>query len=567
MLNFLFSTLLWLIIGAVPGFYAAYFKRHDPRYGVLGGAAIGFVVGTLGMSLGIIDTATAAFVTIAGVVLVIALLVPFGTHNERVTRQTRLNYLAYALLLPTVLIVLGIVIFPVVWNLIFSLRPIETGDLATVNLLNLENASLENFDDKLGLTLKTTECLPAFDPYFILYEGVFDPEDATQGFVVVDTGARTETGNPTIIESLEAETQYYVVMTGNTENALLEFETRIDGPGAIFLGQVGDDAEQTDTYQAATSEDQVFERPSRTGSRAQSGDWLYHAQPLYVTATGEYTITAVSTEASCRRDENDNVVYASLTDAGITDYSNLTSVTVGGEHYIVAARDPEFYHVIVRTLFYTLSGTILAILFGLVCALVVREQFIGRAIFRGFILFPYIAPVISVAFVWQVMLRQNGPINSLMGTDVPFLNPGAGEFLGISVPLVMAILFQAWRYFPFAFLFLLARIQAIPEDMYEAAKVDGASPVQRLWFITLPQLRTVFATLFLLRFIWTFNKFDDIYLLTGNISDTRVITVEIFDALFTLNNVGQASAIAIVMAVMLAFVLLIYFRFFLAEEE
>jgi multiple sugar transport system permease protein len=131
----------------------------------------------------------------------------------------------------------------------------------------------------------------------------------------------------------------------------------------------------------------------------------------------------------------------------------------------------------------------------------------------------------------------------------------------------MIVLFQVWRYFPFAFLFILARIQAIPEDMYEAAKVDGAAPSQRLMYITLPQLRSVFGTLFLLRFIWTFNKFDDVYLLTGGAANTNLITIEIYDQLFSSRNVGAASAVAVVLAIVLLVVVGIYFRWFLAEER
>ena len=77
------------------------------------------------------------------------------------------------------------------------------------------------------------------------------------------------------------------------------------------------------------------------------------------------------------------------------------------------------------------------------------------------------------------------------------------------------VLFEAWRSFPFAFLFLTARIQAIPESLEEAATVDGATPTQRFRHIVLPQLLPTIAVLTVLRFIWTFNNFDDIYLLTG----------------------------------------------------
>jgi multiple sugar transport system permease protein len=102
--------------------------------------------------------------------------------------------------------------------------------------------------------------------------------------------------------------------------------------------------------------------------------------------------------------------------------------------------------------------------------------------------------------------------------------------------------------------------------MYEAAKVDGAAPSQRLMYITLPQLRAVFGTLFLLRFIWTFNKFDDVFLLTGAISQTKVIPIQIYEALFIESNVGEASAVAVIMAAILAVILFIYFRYFLVEE-
>jgi multiple sugar transport system permease protein len=130
----------------------------------------------------------------------------------------------------------------------------------------------------------------------------------------------------------------------------------------------------------------------------------------------------------------------------------------------------------------------------------------------------------------------------------------------------MVILFQAWRYFPFAYLFILARIQAIPDDLYEAAKVDGAAPSQRLWHVTLPQLRAVFGTLFLLRFIWTFNKFDDVFLLTGGAAGTKLISIEVYDQLFSGRNVGAAAAVAVVLALILLVVVAIYFRWFLVEE-
>lgn len=224
-----------------------------------------------------------------------------------------------------------------------------------------------------------------------------------------------------------------------------------------------------------------------------------------------------------------------------------------------------FWDTLYRTLVYTVAGTFLAIILGLLAALVVKDRFRGRNMVRGFLLFPYIAPIVSVVFVWKLMFNaQYGLVNELaaaLGNQrIDYLNtPG--------IAFTMVILFQGWRYFPFAFLFILARIQAIPDDLYEAAKVDGAAPSQRLWHVTLPQLRAVFGTLFLLRFIWTFNKFDDVFLLTGGAAETKLITIEVYTQLFTSRNVGAASAVALVLAAVLIVVVAVYFRWFLVEEQ
>jgi multiple sugar transport system permease protein len=224
----------------------------------------------------------------------------------------------------------------------------------------------------------------------------------------------------------------------------------------------------------------------------------------------------------------------------------------------------DFFNTLARTLIYTVSGTMLAIIMGLVAALVVKDSFPGRGIVRGLILFPYIAPIVSVVLIWKLIFNaQFGLVNEIVdnlgGQRVDPLNTPGLAFL-------MVILFQGWRYFPFAFLFILARIQAIPDELYEAAKVDGAVPSQRLRFITLPQLRAVFGTLFLLRFIWTFNKFDDVFLLTGGAAQTKLITIEVYDQLFSSRNVGSASAVAVVLAILLFIVVAIYFRWFAVEE-
>jgi multiple sugar transport system permease protein len=129
------------------------------------------------------------------------------------------------------------------------------------------------------------------------------------------------------------------------------------------------------------------------------------------------------------------------------------------------------------------------------------------------------------------------------------------------------ILFEAWRSFPFAFLFLTARIQAIPGSLEEAATVDGATPLQQFRHILLPQLMPTIAVLTVLRFIWTFNNFDDIYLLTGGAAGTQVVTVRVFDYLTARGDIGAAAALALVLAAILAVLVGLYLKLFGRKEE
>ena len=122
----------------------------------------------------------------------------------------------------------------------------------------------------------------------------------------------------------------------------------------------------------------------------------------------------------------------------------------------------------------------------------------------------------------------------------------------------MVILFESWRYFPLAFLFILARLQAIPKDLYEASDIDGATRIQQFFYSTLPQLLGVISLLFILRFIWNFNKFEDIFLLTGGNAGTRTLTVQVYDEAFALSNMGTASSVAVLIFILLAIFVFIH---------
>jgi multiple sugar transport system permease protein len=241
--------------------------------------------------------------------------------------------------------------------------------------------------------------------------------------------------------------------------------------------------------------------------------------------------------------------------------------------------DPEFFQVLTSTLSYTLGGSFLSILLGLTAALLLHEQFPGRGLLRGLLISPYIAPVVAVTFAWSFILDPQlgvlnwlGMKNGILSRPIPFLSQRWFdlEFMGrtwhLPLALTSVILFEGWRYFPFAFLFILARLQSIPEELYQAASVDGAGPFRRFIHITVPQLWTVLTTLFLFRFIWTINKFDDIFLLTGGQAGTKVMTIKVYDYAFGEFNIGAGSALAMVLFGILSGFLFVYFRWILKEN-
>ncbi|KIT17417.1 sugar ABC transporter permease [Jannaschia aquimarina] len=246
--------------------------------------------------------------------------------------------------------------------------------------------------------------------------------------------------------------------------------------------------------------------------------------------------------------------------------SVLTDGTFTLDNFARIFSSAEFVDVLWATIFYTVVGTVGAIVMGLFAALLLDASFKGRGILRGLYLFPYVAPVIAVAFAWIILFDPfSGSANALlirMGVTDEAIN-----FFGERpLALIMVTLFEIWRYFPLSFLFILARMQSVPSDMFEAAEMDGASPFQQFRWLMLPQLAGILGVLFLLRFIWTFNKFDDIFLLTGGNAGTRTLTVSVYEQAFAISNIGAGAAVAVVIfACLLAFSAL-FFRVMSREE-
>ena len=235
--------------------------------------------------------------------------------------------------------------------------------------------------------------------------------------------------------------------------------------------------------------------------------------------------------------------------------------------------EDDFVDLLLTTFYFTFFGTIGAIFFGILAAQLVNQNFYGRSFMRSILLFPYVGPVVALAYTWTLLLDPNsGTFNALMVNfkifDEPINLLGQkymvmnifGFELKLRLALTTVIFFEIWRYFPLAFLFILARLQAVPKDLYEAAEVDGAGPLKKFIHITLPQITAIISILFMIRFIWNFNKFEDIFLLTGGASGTRTLPINVYQQGFAISDIGMGSAVSIVIVLLLIIFMFIYFK-------
>lgn len=240
------------------------------------------------------------------------------------------------------------------------------------------------------------------------------------------------------------------------------------------------------------------------------------------------------------------------------------------ENYIrIFTQDGEFWGAFFFTLLYTVCVVAFSYAIGLGIALLMNMHIRFRGVFRVLLLIPWIIPAVVAAAAWKWSLNdQSGVVNEILknlhviSSSIPFLaNP-------IWAKLV-AIFFGAWKNYPYMALSLLAGLQTVPEDTKEAARIDGANTFQLFFRVTLPQIRPVTMVCTTLMFIWTFNNFDNIYLLTGGGPDgaTQVMSVLSYYSAFARMNMGYASAISSVMLVFMLILSVFYIKMVMKNDK
>lgn len=213
------------------------------------------------------------------------------------------------------------------------------------------------------------------------------------------------------------------------------------------------------------------------------------------------------------------------------------------------------------TLIWTFGSVLPAMVAGLALAVFCNRNFKGKKAAVSINLIPYAIPLIIVASCWRFVYNPDfGVLNVLLSKLGLIEKPIS--FLGFDLALLSVIIARIWRAMPFAFMNYYSALTTIPKDLYEAAAIDGASPSQAFWNITMPHLRTTTSSTLLVLTVWTFMVFDIIFGMTGGgpVNATKTLPLRIYQEMFGMKNLGTASAWSLIAIGVLVIITILYWN-------
>jgi trehalose/maltose transport system permease protein len=273
----------------------------------------------------------------------------------------------------------------------------------------------------------------------------------------------------------------------------------------------------------------------------------------------------------CVVDEDGNTDFIrarDYLDQGYTDgrYREVTGITLGSTRIIFSGSDPDFWDAVGNTLYFTFFSVIFELVIGLFVALVINSKFPGRGLLRTAMLVPWAIPTVVSARLWAVMLKDNtsGIFNS-MALGLGLVAAPQAWLAQADTQLNVLIFIDVWKTVPFMALILLAGLQVIPGDIYEAADVDGAGKVRQFFQMTLPLLRPAIAVALVFRTLDAVRVFDLFQVLLGR-SRLSMATLN-YDTLVNDQQLGYASAIGVVIFIIILVFTVLYVRILGVKAE
>jgi multiple sugar transport system permease protein len=227
---------------------------------------------------------------------------------------------------------------------------------------------------------------------------------------------------------------------------------------------------------------------------------------------------------------------------------------VGLQNYRIIFEDPVFWQAVTQTLYFTVMSVIFHLLIGLAFALLLNSERINptvRSILRVLYILPWLFTAVIIAIIWRLLLDPNGVINSIL-MSLHIVDFKVEWFSSTKTALHALTFANIWAGYPLYMVSLLAGLQGVPKELYEAAVIDGANEIEKFWYITIPQLMPIIISIALLDFIWTMQVFPLVWMTTGGgpIYATEVLSTYTYKLAFASYQFSLASASAIFMLVL-----------------
>lgn len=233
---------------------------------------------------------------------------------------------------------------------------------------------------------------------------------------------------------------------------------------------------------------------------------------------------------------------------------------IGFENYLYLLKDPEFRLATWNTLRFTVVSVGLETLLGLAIALVIHSRFRGRGLVRTAILIPWAVPTVVSAQMWKWMLNDVYGVINVLGVKLGLLSQKVAFLAKPELILPSIIAVDVWKTTPFMALLLLAGLQLIPEELYEAASIDGASRWQQFWTITLPLLTPALVVALIFRTLDALRVFDVIFVMAGVNPSTKSLAIYNRQTLIDFQDLGYGSAVSVAILVLIFVFVLLYMR-------
>ncbi len=261
-----------------------------------------------------------------------------------------------------------------------------------------------------------------------------------------------------------------------------------------------------------------------------------------------------------------SAIHISFLDIGIIGTGGKF---IGLENYRFILTSPDFWGALERSLAWVVGNALIQTVAAFLAALILMQHFKGQGVARIWIILSWIVPTVVVVIIWRWLLGTSGGIVNYLLVSLGLLPSPVGFFSTARTAFISVVLINSWRWFPLMAVILLAAMQGIPQELYEAAAVDGASGWKRFTQITLPALQPVLFVLGLVGTLWSINVFDIIWLATGGgpSGATKTLPVYIYDMAFKGYRLSRASAASVLMGVLLLAFVYLFNRFMAPPVE